>query len=51
MYHAKFHTNIYISLINQKHIPSKALVAQWVQPFRVWVQRKVRSIIGCILLM
>ena len=35
MYHANFHTKmIIVNIFNQlKHIPSKALVAQWVHPF------------------
>ena len=36
MFHANFHTKMIIfNICNQlKHIPSKALVAQWVHPFR-----------------
>ena len=35
MYHSNFHTKtIFFTISNQlKHIPSKTLVAQWVQPF------------------
>ena len=36
MYHSNFHTKIIIfNIIDKfKHIPSKALVSQWVHPFR-----------------
>ena len=39
MYHLNFHTEIIISYIfnKLKHILSKALVAQWVHPFTLYI--------------